>query len=218
MYNFLTVGFDCSPAGALRGLNLRSEALPFDWVVSNISSLEKCFQDNFMKYHTNLKLEHSKTRLIDEYGFMFPHDYPLMDINKNTDNVTIDRIGEGIIGEEKNKIITNNWQQFYSIAKEKYDRRIKRFLNIVNDDKPIILLCRYSTKDVLLLRNLFLKYYNKQNIFYINSSNEKIVDNFIINCNTEVNGNWNDIEIWKKYINLVILLNSKKINLSRLLQ
>ena len=162
MYNFLTVGFDCSPAGALRGLNLRSEALPFDWVVSNISSLEKCFQDNFMKYHTNLKLEHSKTRLIDEYGFMFPHDYPLMDINKNTDNVTIDRIGEGIIGEEKNKIITNNWQQFYSIAKEKYDRRIKRFLNIVNDDKPIILLCRYSTKDVLLLRNLFLKYYNKQ--------------------------------------------------------
>jgi hypothetical protein len=121
-------------------------------------------------------------------------------------------IGEGLIGEEKNKIITENWQQFYSIAKEKYDRRIKRFLNIVNDDKPIILLCRYSTKDVLLLRNLFLKYYNKQNIFFINSSNEKFVNNFIINCNTEENGNWNDIEIWKKYINLVILNNNNKIS------
>lgn len=216
MYNFLTVGFDCSPASALRGLNLRSEALPFDWVVSNISSLDKCFQDNFMKYHTNLKLDHSKTRLIDEYGFMFPHDYPLMDINKNTDDVTIDIIGEGIIGEEKNKIITENWQQFYSIAKEKYDRRIKRFLNIVNDTKPIILLCRYSTKDVLLLRNLFLKYYNKQNIFFINSSNEKFVNNFIINCNTEENGNWNDIEIWKKYINLVILNNNKIIFVDQL--
>ena len=49
MYNFLTIGYDCSPAAALRELNLRNEALPFDWVVSNISSLEKCFQDNFMK-------------------------------------------------------------------------------------------------------------------------------------------------------------------------
>ena len=137
MYNFLTVGFDCSPASALRGLNLRSEALPFDWVVSNISSLDKCFQDNFMKYHTNLKLDHSKTRLIDEYGFMFPHDYPLMDINKNTVDVTIDIIGEGIIGEEKNKIIKEN-------------------------------------------------------------------------------GNWNDIEIWKKYINLVILNNNKIIFVDQL--
>lgn len=208
MYNFLTIGYDCSPAAALRGLNLRNEALPFDWVVSNISSLEKCFQDNFMKYHTNLKLNHNKTRLIDEYGFEFPHDYPLQNIdniNDNINDITDDNIGEGIIGEEKNKIIGNNWKQYHNIAKEKYDRRIKRFLNIVSDKTPIIILCRYSTNDVILLRNLFLKYYNKQNIIFINSCNNNFVNRCIINCNTEQNGNWNDIEIWKKNINLVLI-------------
>ena len=43
MYHFLTLGYDCSPAGALREMGLREYALPFDWVVSTISSLEECF-------------------------------------------------------------------------------------------------------------------------------------------------------------------------------
>ena len=213
MYNFLTIGYDCSPAAALKGLNLRNEALPFDWVVSNISSLEKCFQDNFIKYHTNLKFNYNKTRLIDEYGFEFPHDYPLQNIDNidniddinNINNISDDKIGEGIIGEEKNKIIVSDWKKYHNIAKEKYDRRIKRFLNIVNDNKPIIILCRYSTNDVILLRNLFLKYYNKQNIIFINSCNNIFVNRFIINCNTEQNGNWNDIEIWRKNINFILI-------------
>ena len=210
MYNFLTIGYDCSPAAALKGLNLRNEALPFDWVVSNISSLEKCFQDNFIKYHTNLKFNYNKTRLIDEYGFEFPHDYPLHNIDNidnidDINNISDDKIGEGIIGEEKNKIIVSDWKKYHNIAKEKYDRRIKRFLNIVNDNKPIIILCRYSTNDVILLRNLFLKYYNKQNIIFINSCNNIFVNRFIINCNTEQNGNWNDIEIWRKNINFILI-------------
>ena len=213
MYNFLTIGYDCSPAAALKGLNLRNEALPFDWVVSNISSLEKCFQDNFIKYHTNLKFNYNKTRLIDEYGFEFPHDYPLQNIDNiddinninNINNISDDKIGEGIIGEEKNKIIVSDWKKYHNIAKEKYNRRIKRFLNIVNDNKPIIILCRYSTNDVILLRNLFLKYYNKQNIIFINSCNNIFVNRFIINCNTEQNGNWNDIEIWRKNINFILI-------------
>jgi len=207
MYNFLTIGYDCSPAAALRGLNLRNEALPFDWVMSNISSLEKCFQDNFMKYHTNLKFNYNKTRLIDEYGFEFPHDYPLQNIDNtvNTCDITDDKIGEGVIGGEKNKIIVSDWKKYYNIVKEKYDRRIKRFLSIVNDKKPIIILCRYSANDVILLKNLFLRYYNKQNIIFINACNKNFVNRFIINCNIEQNGNWNDIEIWKKNINLILI-------------
>ncbi len=31
------------------------------------------------------------------------------------------------------------------------------------------------------------------------------MNKFIINCNTEKNGNWNDTEIWKKYINLILI-------------
>ena len=40
-YNYLTIGYDCSPAAALRNLNLREFALPFDWVVSNVTILEE---------------------------------------------------------------------------------------------------------------------------------------------------------------------------------
>ena len=39
--NYLTLGYDCSPAGALKNLNLREFALPFDWVVSNVTILEE---------------------------------------------------------------------------------------------------------------------------------------------------------------------------------
>ena len=42
--HFITMGFDCSPASVLRNLNLRGFALPFDWVVSNINSLNKCIE------------------------------------------------------------------------------------------------------------------------------------------------------------------------------
>lgn len=209
MYNFLTIGFDCSPAAALRNINLRNEALPFDWVISNIDSLEKCFQDRFLNFHVNLKYNHNKTRLIDEYGFEFPHDYPLQNENDtenepSSDPKSVENIGEGVIGEIKGKIISPNWENCYNVVKEKYDRRIQRFVKILSDKKPIIVLCRYNTIDVLKLRNLLLKYFNKQNVIFINSTNEKFLNNFIINCNTEINGNWNDVEIWKKYIHIVI--------------
>jgi hypothetical protein len=204
MFNFLTIGYDCSTATALKNLNLRTAALPFDWVQSNINSIQLCFQDNFAKFHTNLKFNHSKTRLIDEYGFQFPHDYPFSDISNN------ETLGEGIFTEEKNKSIVEYWMNYYSIVKEKYDRRIKRFLNIVNDTKPIIVLCRYNTCEVLILQKLFLKYYNNNNIIFINSSSEVFSNTQIYNCYTEKNGIWNDISIWKEYIDMVIDLHKNK--------
>lgn len=39
-FNYLTIGNDCSPAAALKNLNLREFTLPFDWVVSNINGLQ----------------------------------------------------------------------------------------------------------------------------------------------------------------------------------
>ena len=122
MYNFLTIGSDCSPAAALRDLNLREFALPFDWIQINITRLEKCLQDNFINFHQDLTLNKNKTRLIDGYGFEYPHDYPLTNIT----NIHIDNIGEGVYSENiHNKIITN-WMDYYNTVKEKYNRRIER--------------------------------------------------------------------------------------------
>lgn len=199
MYNFLTIGYDCSPATALRNLNFRKFALPFDWIQSNIHSIQKCFETNFEKFHTNLKINYTKTRLIDDYGFQFPHDYPLID-----KDINISEIGEGVFGEDPSKIIIETWNNYYSIVKEKYDRRIERFQTIINDSKPIIILCRYNTKDVMELQNLFLRYYNKDNIYFINSSPELFENEKIKNINTEQNGIWNDKNIWKHHIDKII--------------
>lgn len=198
--HYLTLGHDCSPAAALRNLNLREFALPFDWVVSNISILERCFEDNFSKFHKNLKFNGSKTRLIDEYGFQFPHDYPL-----SNSNINIDNIGEGVFGEENGKFISDKWINYYDDVLVKYNRRIERFNNIINDQNPIIVLCRYNTNDVLNLQQLFLKYYKKENVYFINSSNEIFETDKIKNINTEQNNVWNDVNIWKPCVDNIIL-------------
>jgi hypothetical protein len=95
--------------------------------------------------------------------------------------------------------------KYYDDVNQKYNRRIKRFLDIVNNPLPIIILCRYSVNDVKILKQLFSKYYNKHNIVFINST--KQVDNsspYIVNCFTEINGVWNDEHIWQETINKVI--------------
>ena len=199
-FNYLTVGHDCSPADALKKLNLRDYALPFDWVVSNIYTLQKCFENNFEGFHKKLHFNHNKTRLIDYYGFQFPHDYPL---NTMTNLENID-IGEEYIGEEHGKFITDKWMDYYDIILDKYTRRIERFKHIINDTKPIIVLCRYSTRDVFVLQNLFIKYYKITNIYFINSSNEIFENNNIINIYTEKNNVWNETNIWKEGMNTII--------------
>ncbi len=202
-FNYLTLGYDCSPATALKELNLREHALPFDWVVSTIPTLQMCFETNFGNFHKNLTFNYNQTRLIDHYGFQFPHDYPLTNMTNVENN-----IGEGVFNEECGKVITENWYDYYSIVLSKYNRRIERFNNIINDTKPIIVLCGYNTDDVLKLRELFITYYNNNNIYFINSYNEPFENDYIINIYTEKDNKWNDINIWKEGINDVI----KKLN------
>lgn len=211
--NYLTLGCDCSPASALRNLNLRDFALPFDWIVSDIYMFEKCFEENFARFHTNLKYNNSKTRLIDDYGFQYPHDYPL-----ENDKLNINNIGEGIYGEGNGKIICSNYMDYYNIVFDKYKRRIERFLNIINDEKPIIILCRFSTADVLKLKEIILKNYKKENIYFINSNNRKFENDRIINIFTEKNNIWNEENLWEKYIKYMKSKIMREISNSNILQ
>jgi|UniRef100_A0A6C0IQ34 hypothetical protein len=199
--NYLTLGNDCSPAAALRNLNLRNVALPFDWVVSNIHILETCFADKFEHFHKHLRYNETKTRLIDFYGFQFPHDYPLNHVEGGAD----DDIGEGIFGEETGKVIADDWYSHHDKVVAKYERRIQRFYSILGDSSPIIVLCRYNTKDVLRLQTLLLQHRKLENIYFINSSAEKFECDNITNIHTEKDGSWNDTNIWKKQIDECIL-------------
>lgn len=204
-FNYLTIGYNCSPAAALKNLNLRKYALPFDWTISSVTALEKCFESNFENFHKKLVLNYNKSILIDYYNFEFPHDYPRTQ-TQMTD--VVDNIGEGLFPEDNGTSILDNWNDYYEIVLEKYNRRIERFKNIINDIKPIIVLCRYNTIDVLKLQNIFKKYYNLDNIYFVNSSREIFENDKIKNIYTEQNNEWNDVNIWKQGINDII----KKIN------
>jgi len=197
-FNYLTIGYDCSPAAALRGLNLREFALPFDWIVSNIKIIQMCFETNFKDFHKNLTFNDSKTRLIDHYGFQFPHDYPLTNTTNFENNI------DDVFVIETGNCITEKWYDYYSVVLNKYNRRIERFNNILNDTKPIIVLCRYSTEDVLELQELFIKYYKNNNIYFVNSSSESFENDYIKNINTEKENEWNDVNIWKEGISDII--------------
>lgn len=192
--NYISLGYDCSPASALRNLGIRTEALPFDWVVSSLQLITHCIEDNFSNYHKDLQFNGSKKRLIDRYGFQFPHDYPLQN-----NIVDYSKIGEGIFGEETNKQIIPNWHEYHNVALEKYKRRIERFYSYLHNNIPLIILCRgYSIQEV----NQFIDYlknkFNKPNIYCVISSSSSITSNLshIITCNTEKNGVWNEAEIW----------------------
>jgi len=179
-FNYLTIGSCCSAAAALRDLTIRDVALPFDWIISSKSAIEKCFQTDFKHFHKELCFNDTKTKLIDSYGFQFPHDYPLEEVNDFKQN-----IGEGMFGEQEGKCIMDNWHDYHHIVMDKYQRRIERFRTILKGTKPIIVLCRWKTSDVLQLQQLFIEYYRRNDMYFINSSNEPFESNTIKNIYTE---------------------------------
>lgn len=195
-FNYLTLGHDCSPAGALRALELRTTAYPFDWNISTISALESCFATNFEYFHKNVVLNDTNTKVVDLYGFIFPHDYPLENVNNMEEY-----IGEGVFAEENGKRIVNHWMDYNQIVVDKYARRIERFKNIVYDPKPIIVFCRYNTNEVLKLYHLFITYYKRSDVYFINSSSEPFENDNIKNIYTEKNNIWNDPTVWKEGLN-----------------
>jgi hypothetical protein len=192
MFHYVSIGYDCSTASVLRGLGLRPAALPFDWVESNVDALEKCIGDRFAHYHKGLRFNHSKTRLIDTYGFQFPHDYPTID-SQNTE------VGECNFGESGKEIV-ENWMDYYDVVKAKYDRRIERFVSIFLDTRPVIVLCRYSPSNVLRIQRLLMNTFQKKNIYFVNAYETMYETANIINIHPEIHNTWSDAEIWKQGI------------------
>jgi hypothetical protein len=45
-----SLGFRCSSASILKRLNLKQESYPFDWLISNISVVKDCIENNFEEF------------------------------------------------------------------------------------------------------------------------------------------------------------------------
>ena len=177
----------------------------FDWVQSTPESVALCFKESFREYHTGLRHSVNGSRLTDVYGFQFPHDYPRVSIADGT-SCQFTEAGEGDIAEDGLQRITSEWPKYYDMVHAKYARRIERFLAIVSGSAPVVVLCRWPTNVVKRFKTLFSVHFQKENVFFVNStreSNEHAVP-WIYNCYTEASGTWNDADIWKAGIETMI--------------
>ena len=185
---YITIGTDCAPAAALRTLNLREFALPFDWVQIQPEQLCDIIRKNFHEYHDNLTL--CGTRIRNGYGVFFPHDYP------TTECTELKRDEEADIGGIPERPILTGWEKHIPSVREKYVRRIHRFHSILSSKEPVIALYRGSLESVPQLRAAFAERYMKHNIVFVVATKEQSSDPYVIACDTEANGHWNDSLIW----------------------
>lgn len=195
-----SLGGDCTCARYMLKYHLRSYASPFDWLafvdfVPRMKLIENDFK-NFMNIE-DLKFIQRKTgldylnpKIIDfedtRNGFHFYHDFP-----------------KGQTLEES-----------YPVVKEKYNRSIKRFLNLLETaDKPLLIwLSHYEPTDndaIIDSCNRLMKKFNKKIDFII-----------IENDNTKARGEIEKLDLTPNIVKYKTLTNdplvSGKIQLTAL--
>ena len=124
--NYISLGSSCSVAYQLQNLKLKKESLPFDWVRANdISFVLQLIKNNFSGFLDNLEY------IKDDEKFPYINNDELFDNIK----------------EKHTKIYKNQYIGFYhdfkentsfEEVKEKYDRRIKRFYDIIKNESIFI--------------------------------------------------------------------------------
>jgi hypothetical protein len=193
-YNIITLGINCVPALILKDLGLRKYSLPFDWNVTNNMQIINCIEDDFRKFHRRLIFILDNHWLMDEYGIQYPHDYPT----------------------NEDETIVENWQNYQENVLEKYQRRIERFKNILNDPTPIIALYMGLLSYAVVIKKYLEKKYNRTIIFVVATyeKKNKNKDKNIIICNVYNNDDARNKTFWIDSIHEAISLVKNKQNRS----
>lgn len=119
----VSLGFFCGVGQELERMGFREESFPFDWVISNLKTVNELIENKFEglfdldylyknEFLTN-EVKHKK------YIFNFYHDF-----NKDKN-----------IEQQLNKV------------QLKYERRIKRFYDLLNSSKSVLFVCYINDAD-----------------------------------------------------------------------
>jgi len=182
-YDFITLGFNCVPALILKELGLRKYSLPFDWNITNNMQVINCIEHDFNKFHKNLSMILDGHWMIDECGIQYPHDYPV----------------------DENECIVDNWKDYYQDNVNKYNRRIERFKNILQNDKPIIAVYLGKFQWATIIHNYLCKKFNKRFIFIVGTYEKiKSKNSDLIVCNLTNNEESRNKDFWITSINEAI--------------
>jgi hypothetical protein len=181
---YIPISFDCSCCSILKNLNLRKESYPFDWNIITYEGIYNLIKNDFIDlfnpdylvygnksyFHKYNNDENNFKYLIPvfntKYNILFVHDFIENNDNDNDNNIIF----------------------------EKYNRRIKRFINNLLNDKIILVYENTSNEYMNNIYKYWTEYFEKDIFFNL--------------CNNFNNYNINDIKnlIEKKYINKNIVL------------
>jgi hypothetical protein len=193
-FQYISIGYDCSPAAILKDSGLRNAAFPFDWAETGFTALCSCIRDDFKQFHRGIRLNSTQQRVIDSYGIQFPHDYPSVETSSYSN------INNNFYAERK---ICDNYEKYTDQVLEKYGRRIERFRNIMSEKSvPIIVLYRSHYKEAVYIKFLLERIYNRKNIMVVVAVQEKVdlQHPAVVPCNPEENGKWNESAVWSRAI------------------
>jgi len=140
----INLGGECQVAYQMRLHGIRSESLPFDWIITPFESLVKIVQErfeNFLKKENLVFIENEKEKYVFDtyYGIRFLHDFKLQpDFIKDYDRI----------------------QQTYA-------RRIERFLELLQKSKHALFIRKTITKEQAITLRSLLQSITPDNTFII---------------------------------------------------
>lgn len=114
----IPLGVNCAVASVLRHYNIRTQSLPFDWIISEHEGICKILNEDFAHFLNpeNLYIDPSGLFVVDSYyNTKFLHDFPFVDIHT------------------RNRRIDDNFMEYWEEINAKYLRRIRRFQKIIQD-------------------------------------------------------------------------------------
>lgn len=180
---FIPLGQDCSVADALRRINKRKEAYPFDWMRCSVSSIIQCIKTGFEGFLKNTRV--NGTSVLDTYEFQYPHDFKTVNIEKYTDNP--------IYPEAE---IAEDWEKWLPLIQEKYERRIQRFHNSMRNSNIVFVINSVINDNII--EEIYAtcnRVYENNNIYFIviNSHNTRL--NYALSG--YINDIWYDMNAWE---------------------
>ena len=156
----ISLGFFCGVAQEIERRGFRDESFPFDWVISNLNTVNKLIENKFDKL---FDLDYLYKN--DESQNVIRHKNYKFDIHHDFDKE------RGI--EEQLKFVS-----------QKYERRINRFYEVLNAENKILFVCYVkdsNQEEVQRLIDTLNKFECKYKIIII--KNEDAISNLTIENN-----------------------------------
>ncbi len=190
----VSLGFFCGVAQELERKGFREKSFPFDWVISNLKTVNDLIENKFNGLF-DLNYLYKNEEFTDEvkhkkYIFNFYHDF------------------------DKNKTIEKQIDK----VQLKYERRIKRFYNLLNSSHAVLFVCYINDADpignvdmpnqIIKLVNLLNQYKLNYKIIFIKNRelilNSVSDDEHILIFDTEKD---NNDSVNKKFIKTTFEIN-----------